>query len=852
MQMHPYNVKEIVIARKMRLRHPRGATMIQPTATAQNTVRTGVRVADLKQAFIDNLYYIQARFPAVTTPNDQYMALAYTVRDRLLHRWVRTARTYHEQASRTVCYLSAEYLPGPHLVNNLVNLGLIGQARQAMAELGLDLDNILDQETEPGLGNGGLGRLAACYLDSMATLKIPSVGYGIRYEFGIFEQAIRDGWQVERTDKWLRLGNPWEVPRPELTFSVGFGGSTRARTDATGRYQVEWTPDQVVIGMAYDTPVLGYRVNTANLLRLWQAHACESFDFQSFNAGDYYGAVNAKVVSENLTKVLYPNDEKTQGKVLRLQQQYFFTSCALQDMIRSYLLQSRDLAGLADRYAVQLNDTHPAIAVAELMRLLIDIHGLDWDPAWESTRRMIAYTNHTLLPEALEIWPRDLFGRLLPRHLEIIYEINQRLIDRVRSAYPGDEDRVRRMSLISETGSGGIRMAHLACAGSHAVNGVAELHSRLLREQVLHDFSEFEPSLFLNVTNGVTPRRFLLLSNPRLANLMTGAIGSRWVTDLEQLRALEPLVKDSEFRLEWRKVKRAAKVDLAALVALRTGVVIDPDSMFDIQAKRIHEYKRQHLNILHVIHRYQQLLDGHGAEDPPRTFIFAGKAAPSYAMAKLMIKLVHAVAAVVNADPRVGGRLKVAFLPDFNVRMGQRLYPAGDLSEQISTAGKEASGTGNMKFALNGALTIGTLDGANIEICREVGHDQFFAFGLSAEEVAARQASGYQPTEIWRSNPALRRSLNMIGDGAFSRGDRDLFQPLLENLRYHDPFMVLADHDAYIQCQGEAGRAYADVERWTRSSILTVARMGRFSSDRSIREYCEKVWNAVPVEVDLE
>lgn len=825
--------------------------MLQSNTLPQDTIRTGVTVADLKQAFLDNLYYVQAKFPAVTTQNDQYMALAYTVRDRLLHRWVRTARTYHERASRTVCYLSAEYLLGPHLANNLVNLGLFDQVRQATAELGLDLYALLGQETEPGLGNGGLGRLAACFLDSLATLQIPAVGYGIRYEFGIFEQAIRDGWQVERTDKWLRLGNPWEVPRPELTYPVGFGGRTRSSRDASGRHRVTWEPDQLVIGMAYDTPVLGYRVNTANLLRLWQAHASESFNFQSFNAGDYYGAVHAKVVSENLTKVLYPNDETAQGKVLRLQQQYFFASCALQDMIRGFRLHSTDLTGLAGRYAVQLNDTHPAVAVAELMRLLVDVHGLDWNPAWEVTRRMFAYTNHTLLPEALEVWPRSLFGRLLPRHLEIIYEINQRFLVQVRARYPGDENRVRRMSLIDEAGDGGVRMAHLACVGSHAVNGVAELHSRLLREHVLRDFAEFEPGQFTNITNGVTPRRFLLLSNPRLAALITSVIGDRWVTDLDRLRGLEPLADDPAFRASWREVKRAAKADLAALIAARTGVAVDPDTLFDIQAKRVHEYKRQHLNVLNIIAQYLRLKDDPETEDVPRTFVFAGKAAPSYALAKLIIKLINAVAAVVNIDPDVRGRLRVVFLPDFNVQFGQRLYPAADLSEQISTAGKEASGTGNMKFALNGALTIGTLDGANIEIRREVGPEHFFSFGLTNEEVAARVVSGYRPEDVVRGDPVLRRVLDLIGDGVFAGGDRNLFRPLLDNLCHHDPFLVLADYAAYVACQDEVSRAFADHERWTRSSILTVARMGYFSSDRSIREYCAGVWGVDPVRVEL-
>jgi starch phosphorylase len=572
--------------------------------------RIGCSVDALKKAFLDNLYYVQAKFPAVATANDYYTALALTVRDRLMHRWVHTAETYYKKASRTVCYLSAEFLLGPHLGNNLVNLGIFDQARQAMAELGLDLNFLLEQEPEPGLGNGGLGRLAACYLDSLATLHVPAIGYGLRYEFGLFQQALRDGWQVERTDKWLRRGNPWEIARPEITFPVGFGGSTRAYRDEAGHYRVEWLPGRVVLGVAYDTPILRYRGNTVNLLRLWQAHAVESFDFQAFNVGDYYGAVNEKIFSENISKILYPNDEPPRGKVLRLEQQYLFVSCALRDILRMYGQQSRrGLARLHEQFAVQLNDTHPAIAVAELMRLLVDEHHLDWEPAWDVTRRVCGYTNHTLLPETLETWPLEQFRQLLPRHLEIIFEINRRFLEQVRARYPGDEGRVQRKSLIDERDGRAVRMAHLACVGSHVVNGVAELHSRLLRELVLRDFHDFEPDKFRNVTNGVTPRRFLLLSNPRLATLITETIGEGWITNLEELRRLEPLADDSSFRAAWRAAKRSAKEGLAALAKERTEIAADPETLFDVQAKRIHEYKRQHLNVLHVITQYLRLKD---------------------------------------------------------------------------------------------------------------------------------------------------------------------------------------------------------------------------------------------------
>jgi glycogen phosphorylase len=825
--------------------------MIDLLPHERDEIRTGLGVAALKQGFVNNLHYVQAKFPAVATRNDYYMALAYTVRDRMLRRWVQTAQTYYERASRTVGYLSAEYLLGPHLGNNLVNLGILEQARQAMAELGLDLTELLNQEEEPGLGNGGLGRLAACYLDSLATLQIPAIGYGIRYEFGIFDQAIRDGWQVEITDKWLRFGNPWEIARPEITYPVGFGGQTQTTVDAAGRHRVTWTPEWVVRGVAFDTPILGYGVNTVNLLRLWQAQATESFDFQAFNVGDYYGAVQEKIASENLTKVLYPNDEQAKGKRLRLQQQYFFVSCSLHDMIRIFRQRALDMNDMAKKFTVQLNDTHPSIAVAEMMRILVDEYQTDWEPAWETTRRIFAFTNHTLMPEALEVWSLELFRRLLPRHLEIIFEINRRFLDEVRARYPGDIARIARMSLIDERGDRSVRMAHLACVGSYAVNGVAELHSRLLREQVMRDFAEMEPKKFLNVTNGVTPRRFVVLSNPRLTALITRVIGDGWITKLDELRRLEPFADDAEFRAAWRSVKRAAKHDLAVLIGTRTGVAVDPDSLFDVQAKRIHEYKRQHLNVLHIITLYLRLKDNPAAQMTPRTFIFGGKAAPGYAMAKLIIKLVNAVGDVVNTDPDMRGRLRVVFLPDFNVMTAQSVYPAADLSEQISTAGKEASGTGNMKFALNGALTIGTLDGANIEIRREVGPENFFTFGLAAEEVAAEQACGYDPGLIYRENAELRRALDRIANGAFSHGDPLLFHPLVENLLHHDPFLVLADYAAYVACQEEVSRAYQDQERWSRLSILNVARMGQFSSDRSIRDYCRDIWRIEPVRIQL-
>ena len=825
-------------------------THCAPSEPAQD-IRTGLSPAAIRQAFRDNLFFLIGRFPEVATPHDRFMALAYTVRDRLLHHWIRTAETYRERRSRTVCYLSAEFLLGPQLDSNLINLNIREATARAMQDLGLDLEDVLDQEAEPGLGNGGLGRLAACFLDSMATLEIPSIAYGIRYEYGIFHQAIRDGWQIEMTDKWLRLGNPWEIARPELGFDVRFGGRTEAYHE-NGAYRVRWIPDRVVRGTPYDTPVLGYRVNTANLLRLWRAEAGESFDFGVFNAGDYYGAVFDKIVAENITKVLYPNDELVQGKQLRLQQQYFFASCALQDMIRLHLQTAPGLGDFHGKFAVQLNDTHPAIAIAELMRLLVDEHLMGWDQAWNVTQNTFGYTNHTLLPEALERWPVALFERLLPRHLEIIYEINRRFLDAVRLRYPGDDDRVRRLSLIDESGVRFVRMAHLAAVGSRTVNGVARLHSELLRQGALRDFCDFTPEKFTNVTNGVTPRRFLVQSNPELAALITAHLGDGWIKDLDQLRRLEPLAERPEFRAAWREIKRRNKAHLADRLCQRAGVAVDPDTLFDLQVKRLHEYKRQHLNVLHVIALYNRLRRTPEAGRPGRTVIFAGKAAPSYYMAKLIIKLIHAVADRVNADSAMDGRLRVAFLPDFNVQNAQHLYPAAELSEQISTAGMEASGTGNMKFALNGALTIGTLDGANIEIRDAVGAENFFLFGLTAPDVRALKEHGYRPRDHYDADPRLREAIDQLAGGYFLPDQPDLFQPLVNNLLGCDPFMVLADFASYMECQDRVGAAYQDPEDWTRRSILNTARIGYFSSDRAIREYCERIWRVQPEPIILQ
>ncbi|MGA2070904.1 MAG: glycogen/starch/alpha-glucan phosphorylase [Sedimentisphaerales bacterium] len=814
-------------------------------------IRTGRRQEDIKQSFLDNLFYGMGRVPMAATPNDVYTALALTIRDRVLKQGIQTLETYAEKDARMVAYMSAEFLPGPHLANNLLNLGMIEQVREAMAQLAIDLEDVLEQEDEPGLGNGGLGRLASCYMDSLASLEVPAIGYGIRYEFGIFDQVIRDGWQVEVTDKWLRLGNPWEIPRPELAFDVKFGGHTETFTDNHGNYRVRWEPETVVKGVAYDTPILGYRVGTCNRLRLWKAEAVESFDFSAFNHGDYYHAVEQKMSSENITKVLYPNDLAAQGKELRLKQQFFFASCSLQDMIRVHLLLGRRIEQFHEKFAVQLNDTHPSVAVAELMRLLIDEHNLDWNTAWHVTSNTFAYTNHTLMPEALEKWSLGLFGQLLPRHLEIIYEINRRFLNEVRAKFPGDDARLSRMSLIDESGERYVRMAHLAVVGSHRINGVARMHSEILRKLVMKDFGEMWPERFCNVTNGVTPRRFVAVSNPELTALISSRIGDGWLRDLDQLRKLESFADDTEFHKLWREVKLTAKRRLAAIVEQRTGVKIEPDTLFDIQTKRIHEYKRQHLNVLHILTRYLSLKKNPQADMSARTFIFGGKAAPGYAMAKLIIKLVNAVAELINHDPDVRGRLKVVFFPDFNVKNAQRIYPAADLSEQISTAGKEASGTGNMKFSLNGALTIGTLDGANVEIREEVGEENFFLFGLTAEQIQQLKTSGYRPHDYYEQNPRLREVLDFLSSGTLASGDANLFGPLVNDLLWNDPFLLLADYQAYIDSQDRVSNLWCDQRAWTRTSILNVARMGKFSSDRSIRDYCQHVWNINQVSVKV-
>ncbi len=814
--------------------------------------RAGLDAEGVFDGMTEHLFFTIGKLAPTASRHDLYMALSYAVRDRLMTRYLASLEAIRARPQKTVAYLSAEFLIGPQLNNNLLNLGIQKEAETALRRFGIEsIDELLEVEEEPGLGNGGLGRLAACYMESLATLQVPATGYGIRYEFGIFNQLIRDGWQVEVTDKWLKGGWPWELPQPGDACFVGFGGRTESYTDDKGNYRSRWIPAEHAIGVPHDVPVLGYRVNTCDRLRLWRADATESFDFYAFNIGDYYGAVEEKVGTETLSKVLYPNDGTDEGRRLRLKQQHFFVSCSLQDMLRS--LDNRGLAivDFAKYWTVQLNDTHPAIAVAELMRLLIDDRHLDWEMAWDITSRSVAYTNHTLLPEALEKWDLALFASLLPRHLELIYEINRRFLQQVRLRYPGNEAMQRKLSIIDEDGGKAVRMAHLATIGAHHVNGVAALHSDLVKRQLFPEFAELWPEKFTNVTNGVTPRRWLALANPELAELLNQQVGPDWITSMESLTKLEERQNDTGFLETWGATKLTVKRKLASYIHRNTGVLVDPSSLFDVQVKRIHEYKRQHLNALQVISQYLRIKNGQAGDMAPRTVIFGGKAAPGYYMAKLIIRFINGIAETINADPDMDGRLRVVFLPDYNVKLGEQVYPASDLSEQISTAGKEASGTGNMKFAMNGALTIGTLDGANVEIRERVKEENFFLFGNTESEIEALRQSGYNPAEIVSSIPELAEAVRLVETGHFSHGDGELFRPLLDNLTGSDPFFVMADFADYLRVQDEVSRAWSDRQRWNKMSLLNTARAGFFSSDRSIREYCQSIWKVDPLPVEI-
>ncbi len=804
--------------------------------------------SSVKHSLSNRLIYSMGKDPITATHRDWFHTTAYTVRERLIERWMETMRSYYRSDVKRVYYLSMEFLTGRLLSNALLNMGFYEECREALCDLELDIDRIRELETDAALGNGGLGRLAACFLDSLATLSLPGYGYGIRYEYGMFTQRIENGNQVEHPDNWLRYGNPWEFPRPEVLFPVKFGGRVVQYKDEHGQVRFHWVDTEDVMAMAFDTPVPGYDTGTVNNMRLWSAKASRDFNLKYFNEGNYIKAVEEKNESENLSKVLYPDDTTQMGRELRLKQQYFFVCASLQDILRRMTKYHPDLDELPDRVAIQLNDTHPSIGIPELMRILVDVHHLDWDRAWNITRRTFSYTNHTLMPEALETWPVRLFEEILPRHLQIIYEINFRFLEEVRHRFPGDVERLRRMSIVDEAGGRRLRMAHLAIVGSHCVNGVSTIHTDLMKKTIFADFEQFFPDKIINITNGVTPRRWLHQANPALSALITRRINEKWVSDLSELENLVPLAEDASFRKEFRDVKRGNKERLAGIIRMRLKLDVDPASLFDVQIKRIHEYKRQLLNVLHIITRYNRIREGRAKDPAPRTMIFGGKAAPGYAMAKLIIKLIHCVGDVVNNDPVVENRLKVVFIPDYNVSNAEKIIPACDLSEQISTAGTEASGTGNMKLALNGALTIGTLDGANREMMDEVGRENIFIFGMTADEVSALKAKGYHPWELYNSNAELRQTLDMINSGYFSADAPDRFRPLFDALTgYGDTFMLLADYEAYIACQERVDALYQDQEEWSRRAVLNVARMGRFSSDRTIREYADRIWGVKPV-----
>jgi glycogen phosphorylase len=808
--------------------------------------------AELKLSFLNHLNYSLAKDEYSATPRDCYKSLALAVRDRLIEHWIATQQTYYKKDPKKIYYLSLEFLIGRTLGNSIMNLSLNGSIVRAMHELGYNLEELEEIEFDAGLGNGGLGRLAACFIDSMATLELPAYGYGIRYEYGIFFQRIGDGYQVEAPDHWLAYGNPWEIERPEFLFTVRFYGKVNQYVDENGVPRDDWVDTKEVMAMAYDTPIPGYGNNTVNNMRLWSAKSTSEFDFDYFNHGDYEGAVSDKARSEIISKVLYPSDNISQGKELRLKQEYFFVSATLQDIIRRYKKNHPEgFDKFPDKVAIQLNDTHPAVAIPEFMRILVDIERIDWEKAWDIAVNTFGYTNHTILPEALEKWSVGLFGYVLPRHLQIIYEINDRFLEHVRKLSQGDNDRLRRMSIIEEDDEKRVRMANLAIIGSHSVNGVSALHTEILKNEIFKDFYEMWPERFNSKTNGITQRRWLKLCNPGLSKLISKYIGEGWSKDLFELKKLIPLANDKVFQKECQEVKRKNKERLAKYIKRKNNIEANVDSLFDCHVKRFHEYKRQLLNVLHVITLYNRIKANPNSDFIPRTVIFAGKAAPSYYMAKLIIKLINSVADVANNDRDLGDRLKVVFLPNYCVSNAEKIMPGADLSEQISTAGTEASGTGNMKFALNGALTIGTLDGANIEIKEEVGHENIFIFGLRAEEIRDLRHSGYNPKYYYNSNPELKLAIDMIANGFFSHSQPQLFKPITDSLLNYDYYMLLADFASYVKCQEEVSEIYKDQEKWTKMSILNVANMGKFSSDRTVKEYADEVWNVKPVHIEI-
>ncbi len=829
-----------------------------PAESSSNGALAPENPADLKEAkelfqaaFFRHLQLSLGKDKYSATAYDRYLAVAFAVRDKMIERWIQTQHTYYRQDVKRIYYLSMEFLMGRTLGNAILNLGLEEVVESAVYDLSLDMEEIRNMELEAGLGNGGLGRLAACFLDSMATLQLPAYGYGIRYDYGMFHQTIKNGFQHENPDNWLRLTNPWEIPRPEYTVTVQFKGRVVTRKNPQGNVVFEWVDTEDVLACPYDSPIPGYGNKTVNTLRLWSAKSADEFGLHYFNSGDYLEASKDIALAESISKVLYPNDTSMNGKELRLKQQYFMCAATLGDMLRRHKKYHKDCSLLAEKVHLQLNDTHPTIAIPELMRILVDIEGFSWEQAWEITNKVFAYTNHTLLPEALEKWSVDLIGRLLPRHLQIIFEINYRFLKQVSWKYPGDVERLKRMSLIEEGENRTVRMAFLAIVGSHSVNGVAQLHTDLLESLVVKDFYDLSPGKFNNKTNGITPRRWLKKANKGLSALISEHIGDGWVKDFSQIRKLEPFAQDTAFVKKWQKVKFENKQRLAEYVGNTKDVILNPNTLFDVQIKRIHEYKRQLLSVLHIIHLYNEVKSGRGRGIVPRTFIFAGKAAPGYFMAKLVIKLINAVADVVNSDPDTRDLLQVLFLEDYRVSLAEKIFPASDLSEQISTAGKEASGTGNMKFSINGALTIGTLDGANIEIREEVGADNFFLFGLTAEQVMARRAGGYNPLEYIDKDPRLMAVMELFRTSYFSPDEPTLFNPLVDNLIFKDEYMLMADFSDYVACQQKVSELYTDYDQWTRKAILNVARMGKFSSDRTILEYNRDIWNAVPVPIEM-
>lgn len=794
------------------------------------------------QSFTDKCKYALAKDQYTATHYDNYLALAMAIRDRVVERWVLTQQRYHKENAKRVYYLSMEFLIGRLMGNFIYNLDIEKEVRAAMTDLGLDIDEIRGQELDAGLGNGGLGRLAACFLDSMATLGIPAHGYGIRYDYGIFKQQIRDGHQVELPEEWLRLPNPWEFARPEYTVRVRFYGRTQSYQDEKFKFHVKWVDTEDVLAVPYDVPVPGYNNGVVNTLRLWSARSTADFDLNYFNGGDYTNAVYNKIQSESISKVLYPNDNSQEGKELRLKQEYFFTAAAIADILRRFKSENSDLTRLHEKAAIQLNDTHPALAIVELMRILVDDERMEWNTAWDLTRRVFAYTNHTLLPEALESWDLKLFEKVLPRHLSIVYEINARFLEEVATRFPGDVGRLKDLSVIDEGGGRRVRMAHIAVIGSHSVNGVSALHSELIKEHLFKGFHDLTPEKFNNKTNGITQRRWLLKSNPRLSRMIGRAIGDDWITDLTRLKKLEPLAQDAAFRRKWQEVKHENKKHLAEYISRSQGLTVDPGSLFDVQVKRIHEYKRQLLFAFYALSQFLKVRQNPSEPVQPRTFIFGGKAAPGYAMAKLIIKFINSVGELINQDPLIKGRLRLVFMENYCVSVAEKIFPASELSEQISTAGTEASGTGNMKFMLNGALTIGTLDGANVEMAEEVGPENIFIFGLKTPEVQKLKAEGYRPRDFIQKSPMLSEIIELIRQNLLSPRDPDLFRPILDSVTGPDPYLICADFDAYCRMQDRVSAEYRDRDAWITKSILNTARSGKFSSDRTIREYARDIW----------